>query len=796
MTSTAEFVRFSAFPKPPARREGGIDRSEKPGVCTVSHGIWWIVLLSLFGFDLLALRLLALGPPTLQIQQNGSSQVLLSLSNPIAETVQLESSPDLIHWHFLLSTSNNLKEFSPGPVTNGNRFYRASRTGTASQTNQFTVSLKDQTATVGAGDLVWSDGSVSHFSGGQVRLMAERTNYLVVNYGSLRLHNLRRWIGDGDQLIATIVAHTSAPPQIQVPVSFAVPSTRLGLAKAKMVQGTSPIRVATMGDSLTEISPFINWRSLLFDSNLAAYGYHLRTKSDAIVLNLGASATTCDYGLAMVSQTAQSCGRPCQGSCFAGTASDFGIDPESLPQPTYPLASESHLWSFRPDVVMVAYGINGGPYSLNNLESISRALIEDHQVPTLFLTENDFASLPLSDSILPTLRSIRAGIGGAIADTAAYVEEVNRNGTNTFVDAIHQNDDGWMAWAEAIQGVLNPHAQSAITVPISKSRVVPDRYPCDKGYLNMGATVVGGIPLELSSGVHLAKSGLLTYPGYLPSSFQASLIAEVPGKAGVYTNYVTYSHHCWNWASLIIERGIGVRGSVSNGFHGHATNSFRGYCSWLDESGREHFIADFGYTDDDVIYPRPGTQFIAAITQVLAAVTNQISAGISGEGAPIGWTSSALRISITEGNARIIGVLFGGPRHEELDLTSTSKDFDQPNLWSDESGVHDLGLSRILYTDNRDAPIGIPFTTSGIQLLLRSNPNGGVLQMKGDGVQLADVNLLSTTTSPRLVGWFPDEAPEKSRHQLVLNLGSSEESGLSPGPGLHGVSILKATLIY
>ena len=795
MISTAEPVRSSAIPKPPSWREGGIDRSEKTAVCPFCHGIWWIVLLSLFCFDLPALRLWAHGPPILQIQQNGSGQVLLSLSNPIAETVHLENSPDLIHWHFLFSTSNNLQEFSPGPVTNGNRFYRASRTTTASQTNQFTVSLKDQIATVGAGDLVWSDGSVSHFSGGHVRLIPERTNYLVVNYGSLRLHNLRRFIGEGEQLVATIVTHTSAPPQIQVPPSFAVSPTRLGLFKVKMAHQTSPIRVATMGDSLTEISPFINWRSLLFDSNLAVYGYHLRTKSDAIVLNLGASATTCDYGLAMVSPAAQSFGRPNQGYCFAGAASDFGIDSDSLPQPTYPLASASHLWSFRPDLVMVAYGINGGPYSLNNLESISRALIEDHQVPTLFLTENDFASLPLSDSILPTLRSIRDGIGGAIADTAAYVEEINRNGTNTFVDAIHQNDYGWMAWAEAIQGVLNPHAQSEITVPISKSRVVPDRYSSDKGHLNMGATVVGGIPLELSSGAHLTKSGLLTYTGYLPSSFHASLIAEVPGKAGVYTNYVTYSHHCWNWASLIIERGIGVRGSVSNGFHGHATNSFRGYCSWLDESANEHFIADFGYTDDDVIYPRPGTLFITAITQALAAVTNQISAGISGEGAPIGWTSSALRVSITEGNARIIGVLFGGPRHEELDLTSTSQAFDQPNLWSDESGFHDLGLTQILYTDDRDAPLGIPFAASGIQLLLRSNPIGGVLQMQGDEVRLADVNLFSTATAPRVVGWFPGETPEKSMHHLVLTLGNGAKHGPSPGPGQHGISILKATLI-
>lgn len=207
---------------PPARRQRGIDRSEKPAVCTVPHGIRWIFLLSLFGFDLPTLRLWAHGPPIHQIQQNGSGHVLLSLQNPISGTVQLEGSPDLTDWHFLFSTSDNLQEFSPGPVTNGNQYYRASQMGTASQTSQFTLSLEDQTATVGVGDIVWSDGSVSRFSGGHDRLMAKRPQFLVENHGSLRLHELRGWSGDGDRLFATIAAHTSAPSRIQSPVSFAV----------------------------------------------------------------------------------------------------------------------------------------------------------------------------------------------------------------------------------------------------------------------------------------------------------------------------------------------------------------------------------------------------------------------------------------------------------------------------------------------------------------------------------------------------------------------------------------------
>ncbi len=739
---------------------------------------------------------MAFGIPGLEIHLDGSGHLRLSLSNQVFGPVLVESSADLIHWDYLLSTSNRLEQIDLNPSTNDHLFYRVLPNVHEQTKHPFSVTLNGTTATVGPGNLVWADGSTSHFPGGTVRLMTDATNYLVVNFGSLRLHNLRRWIGDGELLVAAVVTHFNSTNEVQVPISFAVPPTRLGSVKAKLATGTSPLRVATLGDSLTEISPPVNWRALLFDSSLSIFGYHVTSRFDPIVYNLGVSSSASDYGLALVSKAAQSCGTVHQGGGFAGVASDFGIrNPETLPQPTFPLTSASQLWRFKPDLVTVGFGVNAGPYSLNNLESIGRALIQDHQVPTLFLTENDYRFAPTSDSILTALLGIREKIGGSIADTAAYVEEVNRNGTNTYVDVIHQNDQGWMAWAEAIQGVLASHPQAEISVPISNNRVTAASPSADEPYLELGGTMVGGIPLEVSSGARLTKTSLYYYPGYLPSAFQDSVIVEVPGRSGVSTNYVTYCHHCWNWASLLIERGVGVPGSASNGFHGYGTNSFAGYCSWLDHEGREHLISHFSFRDDQAFLPRPGTVPIALISQVLPAITNQISSGITGGVSAVRWTSSALRISITEGNARIIGVLFGGPRHEELDLTPTSAVFDQPNPWKMESPESGYGLTRGLYSDWVGAQLGITVRAHGIQLLFGSGSNGGILRMQGDGGEPTDLNLFSLEPSSRMVSWFAGDTSSDGIHHLNLQLLPTMTSQGTSNTGNHGCTLLKATLI-
>lgn len=429
---------------------------------------------------------------------------------------------------------------------------------------------------------------------------------------------------------------------------------------------------------------------------------------------------------------------------------------------------------------------------------MARRIIQDRGTSVIFTTENDFSTYPVAGTILQALLPIRNDIGGAIADTAAYVEEVNRNGTNTYVDAIHQNEIGWAAWAEAIYGVLNPHAQATLNVPISSNRVIKTFLASEDKYFGGQVTFVGGLPLDMSPGAHLLNSPTFANGNYLPGLFQERSLVGVPGTPGVVTNYVTYSHHCWNWANLVFERGVGYAGTAANGYLGQATNSFAGYCTWFDEHGEEHFISSFHYYDDANIvhgpFPRPGMFTLAGITQMLPAMQTLSNSGISQPDTTNRWISGAVRVYITQGNAWVIGVLFGGPDYDDLDLNPKSTAFAQPNPWNWEIPPLDSGLHRWLYFDSLESNTDIRFYGRGMQLMLMANPSGGVLNARGNGALLPDLNLHSPEQSPRILNW---SVPDKCNLSQWLDIGLQSLNGFpaTPTNGNHRVMLFKASVL-
>ncbi len=669
----------------------------------------------------------------------------------------------------------------------------------------FALTISGLTATVGPGNILWPGGSSLAFAGGTAVLFPNLTNYLVLNYGTARLHTLTRFLGSGgEHLLAVIVTgSTGAVGTPLVNTQFAGLPTRIPSAKSRLLSGANRFDLVLLGDSTTEASGTgTMWKDLLFSPGTAAAGFNVTNVASLAVRNFGLGGMNADYGLALASPAAQSFGYILQGYGGHGTALDLAGPAVGQASRTFqPLSGFSSLFSPLPDLATIGFGINAGSaqsgaYAYPDLEALARRCLE-RGVPVLFLTENDFAGnpgslAPLAAAVVTLMQSV----GGAVADTAAYVDERNRLGTNTYTDAIHSNQAGWNAWAEAILGVLNPWPQAPLTVPVTPNRVLDPPAAAEAPYMGLGSTFVGGTVISRSSGVTTVNNAGGVSTNYLPGAFGTTLIQNIPGNP---QNYVDYYHACWSSASLLFERGVGANGV--------GTNSFTGYSAWLDHAGNEQRLRTFSFSDDNNPggpgpFQRPGTLDVASVTQILPAITNLTAAGLITGGGRGYWNHGALRIAITSGNARVLGVLFRGPRHRKLPLGRGGTDWYPTSTWFDDTGDPFGWYPHLLASDTTGDILGLRFRAKGIQITFRRSTSAGQIALYGNGGLLQSSDLFSQGRPPWIHQWLPAIAPGAdlangdTEAEWVLNYAGNSGSHVAASAGYHGVTISDALEIY
>lgn len=669
----------------------------------------------------------------------------------------------------------------------------------------FALGFSGLSATVGAGSILWPDGSRLPFAGGSAVLFPNLTNYLVLNYGTGRLHTLTRFLsGGGEHLLAVVVAGASGVVGTPlVNTQFNGLPTRIPGAKSRLLSGATRFDLVLLGDSTTEASGTgTMWKELLFSPATASAGWNITNVSSVVVRNFGLGGVNADYALALASRSAQSFGYILQGYGGHGTALDLAGPPVGSASRNFLAQSGfSTLFSPLPDLATIGFGVNAfgaqsGAYAYPDLEALARRCLE-MGVPVLYLTENDFAGNPGSLAPLAAaVTTLMQSIGGAIADTGAYVDERNRLGTNTYTDAIHSNQAGWNAWAEAILGVLNPWPQAPLTVPVTPNRVLEPATASEAPYLGLGSTFVGGTVISRSSGVTTANNAGGVSTNYLPTAFGTTLVQNVSGSP---QNYVDYYHSCWSSASLIFERGVGVNGV--------GTNSFTGYSAWLDHAGNEQRIRSFSFSDDNNLggpgpFQRPGTIDIASVTQMLPAITNLTVAGLITGGGRGYWNHGALRIAITSGNARILGVLFRGPRHRKLPLGRGGGDWYPSATWFDDPTDPFGWYPHLLASDTTGDILGMRFRGKGIQITFRRSTSAGQLALYGNGAILQSQDLFSPGRPPWIHQWLPGIAPGAdlakgdTEAEWVLNYTGNNASHVAASSGYHGVAISDALVVY
>ncbi len=418
------------------------------------------------------------------------------------------------------------------------------RSGSSTFSPQFPLTFSGLTCTIGTGSILFPNGNALNYAGGNVTLFANFTNYLVLNYATGRPHVLYRFLGGGgEHLIATIFTGATTYSKYWQNLDYSAMPTRIPGARAKLFANPSSFVVAGLGDSLTEASGTgTMWKDLLFNPTYSASGYAVSNVANVTFKNFAQGGMNADFGAIVVSKAAQSFGYPFQGYGGHGDAIDFAGNPSGTSAKTFtPFSGLSSFWNAKPDLCTVGFGVNSllnnyGAYSACDMEVIARRLT-DQGIPIIWITEGDFNGSPVSCGFIATnVLTLANTIGGAIADTAAYEDEINRQGTSTYADSVHQNQSGWNAWAEAVLGVLNTNVQRPMVITVNPNRVIDPLTATEAAYQGTQFTYVGGTPISQGTGVtQVSPIGF-----YFPYWFSEAKVNSVPSG-----NAVDFYHSCW-----------------------------------------------------------------------------------------------------------------------------------------------------------------------------------------------------------------------------------------------------------
>jgi hypothetical protein len=412
--------------------------------------------------------------PHIDAQRSGTNTLNIlgyDLSDPNAGIVALQTSQDLTNWITIQGPSTGILYQSIPIQAHG--FFRVVA---ADSSPVFSISVSNHVASVASGDLIWANGEITHFNGGSVRIFDDITNYIVINLATLRVHALSRWIGDDSLLVGTVRLIPQAVPEVVSVPSIVVPPTRIGLAKGALMTDFFFTYIATMGTSLTGGAGTGHyWWELLFDRRLNNFGYNVKYPYAVRQLNYGVGGATAEYGLTLLGNAYYSELTPVGGwqnmslvfDGYSGVGANFNYGMGS---------GQSYLLNQTPNLVLYEYGVDGATYEQDlAMEEAIRTLL-NNKIEVLMITANANSNAPANNAWVGDLMvKLKQGYGIPIADTWAYVDELTRQGRQTYVDSVHQDQEGWFAWAEAVLGVLNPHVQEDAPPHLPAGRVLATR---------------------------------------------------------------------------------------------------------------------------------------------------------------------------------------------------------------------------------------------------------------------------------------------------------------------------------
>ena len=461
---------------------------------------------------------------------------------------------------------------------------------------------------------------------------------------------------------------------------------------SKMQGGYGSVKVAVLGDSLSENTSTTSWYGYLFNTATTATGYYLgsyfghqiaTSEVDNMAIG-GQGAYLLSAQLAMTKDTVRT-----------GDYVNQVLDGDSV--------STSPFFSRDYSLAILAIGQNGGEDWKAHLEYTVKS-IRDRGIDVIILTQNPAAGAPTSragDEYF--YRSMAETYGCLLVDTQAYfrleVEFGRALGTTAdlFGDGIHQSALGHQLYAKAIlNGILDYDS----TIPVPSNPVVVSR---------------SYVPAQADRATAIA--GLNAY--YLVKKPDPSR-----GLSGVTYTSATDSS---------IRNPIYGRGTTTNSV---ATLASGGYATWGVEYATAAYIIyrENATANTLTVAIQAGGSTLATLTTGVTNGRTSVQKVMLSGGYP---ANRAIRITNTTGDpVQIYGVVF--ETHADVAFNRNT-DGSYPGVklngswaYSNLLNMVDYGSYLTPYTSTTNDSVTFKFYGDGLRFATSNGKNSGIIQVKID----------------------------------------------------------------
>lgn len=472
--------------------------------------------------------------------------------------------------------------------------------------------------------------------------------------------------------------------------------------KSLSVQGDNvdkKLKVAMLGDSLMDNG---QWVKNVLDYSQKANGFNAPNVSIIQYDDYALGSQTSHYGAVMTA-------KPFYG--LGGKYNDTNFKVDSLYSAMYEttprVLREHDLMTKGYDLVVIAYGANGGTDQVMYTETIIKTLREKG-IDVILGTQNPRSvDLEYISDVRKYMVQMAVKYGCTIMDSFSYVREAFQNGVAVHSDGLHMSPAGHLEYSKAFRSVLND-----VLLPESTTKEDFQGRLYKPNKVNVPYMEIQTIPFS--------TTGTWVSSGFAIQKIMSTMFAGLDKTA----------------SKLQLETG-------QNAFFAHPHN--RGF----------DLLYDMNDTFTAEIYRNNGGVLVGTITKTglgyerLGLVEAYNRGGSSKSGS---LASDTYEIRVTSGTMKILGAVFYTPKNEFID---TSKMFKKGSFGT-SSGRY--SVPNTTYTDTVNDSLTFEFIGLGCQVLLQSTSQAGIVDVYLDGKLMnTDLDLYSTGNYIKPVNLFVNE---------------------------------------
>ncbi len=560
--------------------------------------------------------------------------------------------------------------------------------------------------------LRWADGSLSTIAAQSIALLPNTTNHVGLDLFDLTLHNYPRALDMGTKWLAQVVTDASGViSQLPLSTDSDAPAHRFEGVKQKLLDGSQPVSVVILGDSISGPYPgyTTNWVDTLFNQAgwlPAAYLPHTATWS---VTNYGVGTQTPTMGMCLIGSSVTAA--PVATSGNLGYASGIYGDLAGM-------GGGSPVLESQPDLVILGYYNTSTYYKLPYIERLVQRARARGSAVILHGTEaNQAIGWNDRQNEGPILRTIADQHGAMFLDSWARAYEARNLRGIVFSppnDQLHPNDAGQLLWASWMRALLPANRQKSeriVASPILAS--LP-------GAASPAAQLAFPFGTDMEFQFQTAGGYATNIAYFNPAVFNSANPAIVVGNRPVANGAVAlpvgasaiFSHPHALTFSLLVD-----------GF----ANSPAGFSYSISVGPTTIATGSFGN-----VGPRPAVVEILSVEQMRA-----LPASLYNYGKPDAFENISLAVNITAGMAVLYGGVWGVPARREVALSTLSY---SGTGWDLTEKPGDNASTLIRGTDTAGDAVRFSFTGAGAQLLLQGGTGAGKVRIYLDGTPVGTLS--------------------------------------------------------